>query len=186
MSKTSAVAAKALTSNFFELFGLAPAFALDVARLEAAYRDIQSKVHPDRFARAGDAERRASMQMTTQVNEAYRTLKSPVKRAQYLLALKGVDVAFETDTAMPKDFLMQQMELREQLEEAKSAAALDSIKKSLADEKGEIEKQIGEQLDAKEDVTAARALVRKLMFFDRLAEEVDDAYEVVETRDAGA
>src|SRR5262245_40059980 len=103
MSKTSAVAAKALTSSHFELFGLAPAFALDLARLETAYRQIQAQVHPDRFAHAGDAERRASMQMTTRVNEAYRTLKSPVRRAQYLLALNGIDVAFETDTAMPKD-----------------------------------------------------------------------------------
>src|SRR5258706_5065700 len=132
MSKTSAVAAKALTSNHFELFGLVPAFALDIARLEAAYREIQSKVHPDKFAHAGNAERRASMQMTTQVNEAYRTRKSPLRRAQYLLELNGVDVAFETDTAMPKDFLGQQMEFREKLEEAKSSADLDVLKKNLS------------------------------------------------------
>src|SRR5262245_49100286 len=127
MSKTSAAAASRLTSSHFELFGLAPAYALDAGRLEQAYRDIQARVHPDRFAHAGDAERRASMQMTTQVNEAYRTLRSPVLRARYLLELNGVDTAFETDTAMPKDFLMQQMELREQLEEAKDAAGLDQI-----------------------------------------------------------
>ena len=90
MSKTSAVAAKALTSNHFELFGLVPAFALDPSRLDAAYRDIQSQVHPDRYAHAGDAERRASMQMTTRVNEAYRTLKDPVERGKYLLELHGV------------------------------------------------------------------------------------------------
>src|SRR4026208_2627969 len=127
MSKTSAVAAKALTSNHFELFGLVPAFALDVARLDAAYRDIQAKVHPDRFAHAGDAERRASMQMTTRVNEAYRTLKSPVQRAKYLLELNGVDVAFETNTAMPREFLVQQMEIREKLEEARDVAALQLL-----------------------------------------------------------
>src|SRR6185503_14920846 len=115
----------------FELFGLVPAFALDIAHLEAAYREIQSRVHPDRFAHAGDAERRASMQMTTQVNEAYRTLRNPLQRAMYLLALGGVDVAFETDTSMPEDFLIQQMQLREELEEAKRPADLDSIKKSL-------------------------------------------------------
>ena len=74
-------------------------------------------MHPDRFAQAGDAERRASMQMTTRVNEAYRTLKSPVRRAQYLLELNGVDVGFETNTAMPREFLMEQMELRERLED---------------------------------------------------------------------
>src|SRR5258706_5675836 len=146
MSKTSAVAAKALTSNHFELFGLVPAFALDIARLEAAYREIQSKVHPDRFAQAGDAERRASMQMTTQVNEAYRTLKSPVQRAKYLLALHGVDVGFETNTAMPREFLMEQMEIRERLEAAKSGSDLDLISRALSAEKREIENQIQEKI----------------------------------------
>src|SRR2546423_6385199 len=125
----SAGAARALTSSglqsHFELFGLAPAFSLDQEVLEKAYREIQSRVHPDRFARAGDAERRASLQWTTRVNEAYRTLKDPVQRAKHILELHGVDVAFETNTAMPKDFLMQQMELRERLEEAKDAPALD-------------------------------------------------------------
>ena len=92
--------------NHFDLFGLTPAYALDLEHLDRAYRDIQSKVHPDRFAHAGDAERRASMQMTTQVNEAYRTLKSPVQRAKYILELNGIDVGFETNTAMQKDFLV--------------------------------------------------------------------------------
>ena len=179
MSKTSAVAAKALTSSHFELFGLAPAYALETDALERSYREIQSTVHPDRFAHAGDAERRASMQMTTRVNEAYRTLKSPVKRAQYLLELKGVDVAFETDTAMPKDFLLEQMELRERLEDSKSSSDLDVIKKNLSEHKSEIEKQIAEQIDSQKNFASAKPLVRKLMFFDRLAEEVDEAYEAL-------
>jgi molecular chaperone HscB len=180
MSKTSAAAAKALTSSHFELFGLAPAFALDLERLDGAYREIQARVHPDKFAHAGDAERRASMQMTTQVNEAYRTLKSPLRRAVYLLELNGIDVAFETDTAMPKDFLMEQMELRERLEEAKGPSDLDSIKKSLAGQKIELQEQIAEQIDSRKSFESAKPLVRKLMFFDRLAEEVDEAYEALE------
>jgi molecular chaperone HscB len=177
MSKTSAVAAKALTSNHFELFGLVPAFALDVARLDAAYRDIQSKVHPDRFAHAGDAERRASMQMTTRVNEAYRTLKSPVQRAKYLLELKGVDVAFDTDTAMPKDFLVRQMELRERLEEAKDVSSLDAVQNFLGEEKKSLQEKIENAIDIEHDLAAAKALVRQLMFYQRLGEEVDEAYE---------
>ena len=195
MSKTSAVAAKALTCegvrgraelstvplNHFELFGLAPAFALDVARLEAAYRDIQSKVHPDRYAHAGDAERRASMQMTTQVNEAYRTLKNPVLRAKYLLEMNSVDVGFETNTAMPRDFLMQQMELREKLEEAKQASDLDLISRDLAGAKREIETQIREKLDGKQDFAAATDLVRKLMFLERFGEEINAAHEALDS-----
>ena len=89
-------------------------------------------MHPDRFASAGDAERRASMQWTTRVNEAYRTLRSPVQRARYLLELEGVDVAFETNTAMPPDFLMRQMELREALEAAGDARDADARSASSA------------------------------------------------------
>ena len=186
MSKTSAVAAKALTSSHFELFGLAPAFTLDLPRLDAAYRDIQSRVHPDRFAQAGDAERRASMQMTTRVNEAYRTLKSPVRRAAYLLGLNGVDVAFETDTAMPSDFLLQQMALREQLEEAKDSRALDLLQERLSSEKRSIERQLEQIIDVKKDYSGGKPLVRKLMFFERLGEEIDAAHEAIESRAPGS
>jgi molecular chaperone HscB len=169
--------------NHFELFGLAPAFALEAEALERSYRDIQSKVHPDRFAHAGDAERRASLQWTTRVNEAYRTLKDPVQRAKHLLELRGVDVAFETNTAMPADFLVQQMALRESLEEAveaKDAASLDSLRKGLIEEKRRLEKQLGESIDAKNDYAGAAGLVRKLMFLHKLDTEIDLAYEAVE------
>jgi molecular chaperone HscB len=181
MSKTSAVAAKALTSNHFELFGLAPAFALDLTRLDAAYRDIQAAVHPDRFAHAGDAERRASMQMTTQVNEAYRTLKSPVRRAKYLLELNGVDVGFETNTAMPPEFLMEQMELREKLEEARDAATLDALQKALTEEKKKIQVQIARLIDSGHDYKGASDPVRKLMFLERFGEEIDARHEALES-----
>ena len=178
MSRTSAAAAKALTSsNHFELFGLPAAFSIDRDALEKAYREIQSQVHPDRFAHAGDAERRASLQWTTRVNEAYQTLKSPVARASHLLALRGVDVAFETNTAMPPEFLMQQMELREALEEAKDAQALASLQKKLSAERQALERQIGDALDLKKDHPAAAGLVRKLQFLDKLDAEIDLAYD---------
>ncbi|HTP62956.1 MAG TPA: Fe-S protein assembly co-chaperone HscB [Burkholderiales bacterium] len=180
MSKTSAVAAKALTSNHFELFGLAPAFSLDLARLESAYRDIQSQVHPDRYAHAGDAERRASMQMATRVNEAYRTLKNPVRRAKYLLELNGVDVGFETNTAMPKDFLVEQMELRERLEESKNADALERLQENLSKQKKVLESGIKEQIDGQGNFAGASDLVRKLMFLERFGEEIDSAFEALE------
>ena len=180
MSKTRAAAAKALTSSHFELFGLPARFSLDLERLDRAYRDIQAQVHPDKFAHAGDAERRATMQMTTRVNEAYRALKDPLRRAIHLLELNGVDVAFETDTAMPREFLMEQMEIRERLEESKSAPDLDLIRKSLSQQKSAIEKQIETEIDSQKNYENARTLVRKLMFFDRLAEEVDEAYETLE------
>ena len=166
--------------NHFDLFGLAPAYALEPEALERSYREIQSRVHPDRFAHAGDAERRASLQWTTRVNEAYRTLKDPVQRAKHLLELNGVDVAFETNTAMPADFLAQQMELRESLEEAKTPAALDQMRKGLSQQRSLLEKQIAEAIDAKKDYAGAAGLVRKLQFLDKLDSEIDAAYETIE------
>ena len=179
----NAVAGKVLTSNHFELFGLEPVFALDADSLERAYRDIQSKVHPDRFAHAGDAERRASLQWTTRVNEAFQILKTPVSRARHLLELRGVDVAFETNSAMPTDFLMQQMELRESLEQAISredGLALEALRRNLATEKRSFEKQIAAAIDVRKDHKGAADLVRKLMFLDKLDAEIDSAYEAIE------
>jgi molecular chaperone HscB len=166
--------------SHFDLFGLPPAFAVEADALERSYREIQSRVHPDRFAHAGDAERRASLQWATRVNEAYRTLKDPVQRAKHLLELNGVDVAFETNTAMPADFLAQQMELRESLEEAKSAASLDEMRRTLLAQKSILEKQIAEAIDARKDYAGAAQLVRKLQFLDKLDSEIDAAYETIE------
>lgn len=166
--------------SYFDLFGLPPAFAVEADALERSYLEIQSRVHPDRFAHAGDAERRASLQWTTRVNEAYRTLKDPVQRARHLLDLHGVDVAFETNTAMPADFLAQQMELREALEEAKSAASLDEMRKRLLAQKSFLEKQVAEAIDARKDYVGAAGLVRKLQFLDKLDSEIDAAYEAIE------
>jgi molecular chaperone HscB len=169
--------------NHFELFGLAPAYALESEALERSYREIQSQVHPDRFAHAGDAERRASLQWTTRVNEAYRTLKDPVQRAKHLLELHGVDVAFETNTAMPSDFLMQQMELREALETAvgkKDASSLDALRHDLRKARHALEKTIANAIDAKKNYAEAAGLVRKLQFLDKLDSEIDAAYEAIE------
>jgi molecular chaperone HscB len=123
------------------------------------------------------------MQWTTRVNEAYRTLKSPVQRAKYLLELQGVDVAFETNTAMPPDFLMRQMELREALEQAgdaKDADALDALRAQLRADKSELEGMLGEALDARKDYADAAGLTRKLMFLHKLDAEIDLAYEALE------
>ncbi|MEX0638490.1 MAG: Fe-S protein assembly co-chaperone HscB [Burkholderiales bacterium] len=166
--------------DHFALFGLAPAYAVDAVALERAYRDIQSRIHPDRHAHAGDAERRASMQWSTRVNEAYRTLKSPVQRAKYLLELNGVDVAFETNTQMPAEFLTRQLELRETLAEAKDAGALDRLHDEVRQETRTLEHGLEGLIDARRDFAAAAGQVRKLMFLHKLAEEIERGYEEIE------
>jgi molecular chaperone HscB len=140
-------------------------------------------VHPDRFAHGGDAERRASLQWTTRVNEAFQVLRNPVARAKHLLELHGVDVAFETNTDMPAEFLMQQMELREALEDAvakKDPALVDRIRNDLRRGKAALQKQIAQAIDAKKDYAGAAELVRKLMFLEKLDEEIDLAYEATD------
>jgi molecular chaperone HscB len=172
-----------MTRNHFELFDLTPSYSLDSERLESSYKELQSLVHPDRYAQAADAERRASMQWTTRVNEAYSTLKDPVQRAKYLLELYGVDVGFETNTRMPTDFLMQQLETREQLEEAlnkKDSGFLDSLRNSLSGKRKNLEAQIGESIDARKDYPGAVDLVRKLMFLQKIDDEIDAAYAAIE------
>ena len=169
--------------NHFELFGLSPSYGLDKEVLERSYRELQARVHPDRFAHAGDAERRASLQWTTRVNEAYRTLKDPVQRGKHVLELRGVDVAFETNTQMPPEFLMQQLELREELEAAtgrKDASRLDSLRSGLRAQKARLENDIAQAIDARKDYKLAAELVRKLMFLDRLDSEIDVAYEEID------
>jgi molecular chaperone HscB len=175
--------------DYFQLFGLGRAYALDLDALERAYRDIQSRIHPDRYAHAGDAERRASMQWATRVNEAYRALRGPVTRAKHLLELHGIDVAFETNTAMPAEFLVQQMELREALEgstRSRDVAALDRLGADIAARKRALEAQLAEAIDARKDYAGGAELVRKLRFLDKLDAEVQAAFETIEAGETGA
>ena len=164
-----------LNQDHFELFKVPACFALDGAALELRYRELQREVHPDRFAAAPDAERRVSMQLATRVNEAYQTLKSPLKRAVYLLQLRGVDPKFETDTAMPAEFLAEQMNWRERIEAgSKETEALLRLLGGLRDERRKIQERLRGQLDESRDDEAASRTVRMLMFYEKLDEEIDD------------
>jgi molecular chaperone HscB len=116
-----------LNDSHFDLFDLPAQFALDAAVLDHAYRTVQAQVHPDRFAAAGDAQKRIAMQWATRTNEAYQTLRDPLKRATYLLSLRGIDVGAENNTAMEPAFLMQQMEWRESIEDAAAARNVDAL-----------------------------------------------------------
>ncbi|WP_426056817.1 Fe-S protein assembly co-chaperone HscB [Janthinobacterium sp. PSPC2-1] len=168
--------------NHFELFQLPAQFSLDMSALDSAYRDVQGKVHPDRFINASSAEKRVAMQWATRANEAYQTLKSPQKRAQYLCELHGVDLQTESNTAMPVSFLMQQMEWREELGDAragKDADALDALDRQLRGERKALLAQVAAQLDGADYVNAAQS-VRALMFLDKFGEEVRFAYEAME------
>lgn len=170
------------TVDYFTLFGLPRAQALDLESLEKCFRAIQAQVHPDKHAHAADSDRRLAMQWATRVNEAFQTLKSPGKRARYLLALLGHDPQIESNTAMPTEFLVSQMELREAVMDARAAAdetALDDVRSRLLNEIRVEYERLAALIDVAKDYTAATDLVRQLMFQEKLLNEIDDALEAV-------
>ena len=167
-----------LTADFFSLFDLPRAFRLDGKELDGRYRQVQAQVHPDRFAHAGETERRLSMQWATRANEAYQTLKKPLDRAKYLLALAGHDIQAESNTAMPAAFLMEQMEWREAVMEARAGGDHHELEQLLLRLQADIAgryAELGDLLDNAGDFAAATDRVRRLMFLDKLLNEIDDA-----------
>jgi len=171
-----------ITRDHFALFDFVPAFALDTAALDQRYREVQARVHPDKHAHLPAAEQRVAMQWATHANEAYQTLKSPLKRAQYLLALRGVDPQVERNTAMPMEFLVQQLECREAVAEARSEHDMDALESLQRDMRREIKAEyasIGQELDAGDNDAAAQT-VRRLLFKEKLLHEIEDAIEAIE------
>ena len=160
--------------SHFELFGLPQRFDVDTATLDVRYRELQREVHPDRFATASDAQRRLSMQMATRVNEGYRTLKSPLARARYLLELMGADAEAETNTAMPPDFLMQQMAWREGLDEAATPKAVEAIATDIDAHRRAAYAELARSIDDAGEFEAAARQVRALMFVERFAADVEE------------
>ena len=172
------------TQNHFELFSLPQSYALDRNKLDSAYRELQSAVHPDRFAARPEAEQRVAMQWATQANEAYQTLKHPVNRGVYLLHLQGVDALDANNTRMAPAFLMQQIEWRETIEAArteKDVSVLDTLMNDLRSVHRRIESQLTEQIDTTHDLAAASEAVRQLRFMDKLIAEVGEVYEELES-----
>jgi len=163
--------------NHFDLFQMEPGFDIDMAQLDAAYREIQARVHPDRFVSAGSAEQRVAMQWATRANEAYQTLKNPLKRATYLCELNGVALQAESNTAMPAAFLMQQMEWREELDEAKKdTAALEQLEREVQQAHAELLQLIARSL-AVSDYHQAAQSIRQLMFLEKFRADLDHAFE---------
>ena len=169
-----------LANDDFELFGLPPRFALDRGELDSRRRALQAEVHPDRFAGADAASRRAAMQSAVRVNEAYARLGDPLKRAAYLCELAGAPVRAEDNTAMPLEFLRQQMAWRESLDDAGSREEVDAVARDVANERRLAYGRLAGALDERRDYGAAVEQVRALMFIERFAADVDDRLVALE------
>lgn len=162
-----------LTDNDFQLFGLPETQAQVRADIDARWKALQAEVHPDRFASEGAAAQRIAMQWAMRVNEAYQRLKDPLARAAYLCELRGAPVQAENNTAMPPAFLMQQMEWREALDEARGEAALEALDDDAARAETVALAQAQKLLDDNNDAPAAAAQVRALMFIQRFRADID-------------
>jgi molecular chaperone HscB len=169
--------------NYFELFGLETAFELDLAQLSTAFQQLQKTAHPDKFAHASNQEQLLAVQKSANINDAYQTLKNPLRRADYLLTLRGTDMPSEQASFQDNAFLMQQMELREMLAEVASAddvdAALLNLRALLDNGYQQLFVQL-QQLLAEQTLTAnqqASDILRKLKFYYKLQQEVDRVEE---------
>ncbi|WP_020182525.1 Fe-S protein assembly co-chaperone HscB [Methylotenera sp. 1P/1] len=161
--------------HFFELLGLPQQFSIDLEVLQRNYRKIQAEVHPDKFVTATPSERLQSMQTATLMNEAYQTLKHPTSRARYLLHLQGIETLEDSNTAMPADFLMTQMEWREAMEDAQHAHDIDALEDLLRTMKASAKALQEEFADTVSgDPQAAAQLVRKLSFIDKVSADVQE------------
>lgn len=168
--------------NYFDLLGLSQGFEVDTEALSLNYRELQRAVHPDRFANASEQERRLSVQQTSLINEAFTTLKSPLKRARYLLELAGKPLD-DTDTSMPPEFLMEQMELREGLGAVRGSddpfSTLDQVRSTIEQRERELVEALRRDFNdgSDESLERARSSVRKMQFMQRLLDEAADLEE---------
>ncbi len=169
-----------LDSDDFALFGLPRRFAMERTELDARRRALQAEVHPDRFAAGGAAAQRVAMQWAVRVNEAYERLKNPLSRAGYLCELSGVPIAAEDNTAMPAEFLTQQMAWREALDEADSREAVERISAELEAHRRSAYARLAAALDEAANFEAAGQQVRALMFVERFGDDVEQRLQSME------
>lgn len=163
------------TRNYFQLFNLEPTFEIDTVALTQRYRDIQHQIHPDRFAGKNDQNQRMAVQFTSYVNEAFQCLKQPLERAKYLLELRGVAVNLDTQSHVDSDFLMAQIELREQLEQVAAqknqAAAIKQLQKQISDKIDELSLAFASAYQQDNNPQAQDAVV-KWQFLAKLQHDV--------------
>ena len=175
-------AALTLAADDFTLFGVPKRFAQDRAKLDARWKELQREAHPDRFAAQSAAAQRQALQWSVRINEAYQRLKDPLRRAVHLLELRGIDLGTENNTAMEPAFLMQQMEWREAVEDARDARNVDELDRlldKLRDDKRVRYDKLGVLLASNADRPAAEA-VRQLMFLEKVQSDIGDSIAALE------
>ena len=164
-------------SQYFTLFQLEPAFDIDAENLEQTYRALAARFHPDKFASASAFEQKQAVMMSSTINDAYRTLKNPIDRTAYLLKTLGIDADAPEHTSFAPDFLIQQMEWRETLMEARAENDLKTLENLNDEIRAEQEKLFSDlkQSFARQDYDTAAQQVRQGRFLDKLRNEISSA-----------
>jgi molecular chaperone HscB len=165
-----------LSSDYFEIFSMVVGWQVDRNSLDASYRQLQQEFHPDRYASKGDVERRLAVQTASLINQAYETLKSPLKRAQYLLELKKIDASQDNHMTHDGPFLMAQIELREQLSELRDNtdpfAALEELRVGVEQTFTALQDQFASEYQSDKDSDAFNT-VTKMQFSSKLLHEIE-------------
>lgn len=169
-----------LADDDFSLFGLPRRHAQEPSEIDRRWRDLQSQTHPDRFVSEGAAAQRLALQWATRINQARQRLRDPLARGAYLCELAGVAIDAERNTAMPTTFLMQQMQWREALEDARGMAEVQALDDTVAAAEREGLARLAAQLDERADASAAAAEVRALMFVRRFRDDIARRLEALE------
>jgi molecular chaperone HscB len=162
--------------NYFDIFGLPIQFELDGSLLASQYRELQRRFHPDNYATSSERDRLMAVQKAAQINDAYQILKSPLARAEYILSLNGIEMHGEKQTLQDPMFLMEQMELREELEEIRDDQALfdfeDKVSRMSRQQMNELEQELNQF-----QWVLASDRVRKLKFIEKLKTEIEQVEE---------
>ena len=166
-----------LQSDDFELFGVPRRFAQERSALDARWKELQREAHPDRHTASNAAVQRQAMQWSVRINEAYQRIKDPLRRAAYLCKLNGAPIRAEDNTAMPADFLVQQMEWREALEDAENLAEVDALEAQVHQARRTTLERCADFIDQQQDYAAAARQVRALMFIARFALDIERKQE---------
>jgi molecular chaperone HscB len=169
-----------LSSDDFELFGLPRQLAQDRDTIDQRWKSLQREAHPDKFAADGGAAQRLAMQWSVRINEAYQRLKDPLKRAAYLCELGNAPIHAHSNTAMPPDFLIQQMQWREAMDEAGGAAALEQLLEQVRHSRIQLLQQCATLIDEQHDFAAAVSPVRALMFIEKFALDLNQRIDQLE------
>lgn len=158
----------------FAILGIAPSFDVDLTALEQTHRELSRALHPDKYVGAGASERREALSRAMEVNEAWRVVRDPIRRAEALLAREGVTVAEDRAPPADPEFLMEMLEQREALSEAIAAKDRGGVAKLAAAVRaraGAAERAVADAFAAKATAAVVERL-GELRFFRRFLDEV--------------